>query len=100
MAKKFDLYQELKELGFYEVDDEFGDVLRKDYEKETEVVWHGTVTINYSVRAIFNKDHKVVTVNYYQGSVQRKPHKTKTHLNEKRALNAIRDTVKHNGFEL
>ena len=100
MKKAFNLYEELKANGFYEVNDEFGDVLRKDYEKEIEVAWYGKQKSNFLVRVRFNASHSVAQVAYYHNTVPVRPFKEKTHLNEKRALNAIRQTVENNGFEL
>ena len=100
MAKKFDLYKELQNLGFYKVDDEFGDVLRKDYQKIIDVAWVGKRTKHFVVRVKFNSDHTVATAYYYQNSVPVSAFKVKTHLNEKRALNAIRDTLRNNEFEI
>lgn len=100
MAKKFDLYEALMEKGFYEVHDEWGDVLRKDYQKEVEVVWYGKQTSYFIVRVRFSEDHSVAQVSYYNNSVPARAFKNKTHLNEKRAFNAIKATVENNGFEL
>ena len=97
--KNFDLYNELKANGFYEIHDEFGDVLRKDYEKEVEVAWYGIQKSNFIVRVRFNGDHSVAQADYYNSSVPARAFKSKVHLNEKRALNAIRQTVENNGFE-
>ena len=99
MAKKFDLFEELKANGFYEVNDEWGTVLRKDYEKEIDVLWYGKMKSYFIVRARFNDDHSVVQVAYYDNSVPARAFKNKTHLNEKRAFNAIKQTVKNHDFE-
>ena len=98
-AKKFDLYEALKAEGFYEVHDEWGDVLRKDYQKEVEVLWYGKQTDYFITRVRFNSDHSVVQASYYNNSVPANAFKNKTHLNEKRAFNAIKATVENNGFE-
>lgn len=99
MKKEFNLYNELKANGFYEIHDEWGDVLRKDYEKEVDVLWHGKMKFNFIVRVRFNDSHSVAQVSYYKSSIPANSFKNKTHLNEKRALNAIRQTVENNGFE-
>ena len=99
MAKKFDLYETLKANGFYEVHDEFGDVLRKDYEKQVEVLWYGIQTSYFIARIRFNADHSVVQASYYDDKIPARAFKTKTHLNEKRAFNAIKATVENNGYE-
>lgn len=100
MKKEFNLYEELKAIGFEESKDQFGfDCLIKKYERETEVLWHGKQIVRFEISARFNPDHSVVTVFYYNGG-HHTPFKTKTHLNEKRALNAIRETAKNNSFEL
>lgn len=98
MKKNFDLYEELEKRGFEKYVDIFGrECLKKDYEKEVEVVWHGKVKTKYSVEVAFNSDKSIVNVEYFN---DRTSVKTKTHLNEKRALNAISMTVKNAGFEL
>lgn len=98
MAKKFDLYEELQNLGFTAETDRYGrDCLKRHFEKNVEVVWHGTVRSTFDITAVFNRDHEVVTVNYSKDV--RDPFKTKVHFNQKRALNAIRETAKNNGFE-
>ena len=62
MAKKFDLYEELQNLGFYKVDDEFGDVLRKDYQKIIDVAWVGKRTKYFIVRDIPLKKQNILSV--------------------------------------
>lgn len=98
MKKKFDLYQELTEKGFTEQESSFGAMLVKSYEKEVEVAWHGKMKSTYRVEALFNQDKTIATVSYFKGSM--KADKVKTHLNEKRAFNAIRETIKNAGFEM
>lgn len=100
MMKKFDLYEALKANGFYEIHDEFGDVLRKDYEREDDVLWYGKMKFNFIARVRFNDDHSIAQVAYYDSDIPARAFKEKTHLNEKRAYNAIRNTVKNHGFEL
>ena len=97
--KKFDLYKELQDLGFTAETDRLGrDCLKKHYEKDIEVLWHGSVRPTFDITAAFSEDHGVVTVSYSRET--RDPFKTKVHLNEKRALNAIRTTAGNNGYEL
>ena len=100
MARRYDLYEALKAEGFYEVKDEFGDVLRKDYEKQTEVLWYGIQTSYFIVRVRFNADHSVAQVSYYDDKIPARAFKTKTHLNEKRAYNAIKQTAELRGWKL
>ena len=99
MAKKFDLYEALKAEGFYEIHDEWGDVLRKDYEDECEVLWYGIQKRNFIVRVRFSEDHGTVQVRYYHDPISARAFKVKTHLNEKRAYNAIKATVENNSFK-
>ena len=97
--KKFDLYEELKYLGFEEGKNQFGnDCMTKTYKKTVEVLWQGEYETSLKIEAQFNPEHSVVNVLYYEGRPY--PFKVKVHLNEKRALNAIRDTAKNHGFEI
>jgi len=98
MKKKFDLYQELTAQGFAEQENPFGIMLVKSYEKEVEVAWHGKMKSTYRVEVLFNQDKTVATVSYFKTSMR--ADKVKGHLNEKRAFNAIRDTIKNAGFEM
>ena len=99
MKKNFNLYEELEALGFEEQEDEFGRAcLVKQYEKEVEVCWYGKHTSRFGIVACFNESRSIATVYFYDGTIS--AFKTKTYLNEKRALNAIRETAKYKGFEL
>lgn len=99
MKKNFNLYEELKALGFAEQEDEFGrPCLVKHYEKEVEVCWYGKQAYSFGIVACFNEIHSIATVYFFDGTIF--AFKTKTYLNEKRALNAIRETAKNKGFEL
>lgn len=97
--KKYDLYEALKAEGFYEVHDEWGDLLRKDYEKQVEVLWYGTQTSYFTVRVRFSADHGTVQASYYDDKICARAFKVKTHLNEKRAYNAIKQTVELRGWK-
>ena len=97
--KKFDLYTELQALGFKAVKDQFGrDCLTNGWMKNIEVAFYGPWVSRLNIDVVFNTDHSVATVSYYDGG--RRPFKTKTHLNEKRALNAIKATAENKGFEI
>lgn len=98
MKKKFDLYQELTNKGFAEQENSFSTMLVKSYEKEVEVAWHGKMKATYRVEVLFNQDKSVATVSYFKSSGR--ADKVKTHLNEKRAFNAICETIKNAGFEM
>lgn len=99
MTKKFDLYQELLNKGFENQESMFGFTLTKSYEKEVEVAWHGKMKTTYKVQVVFNEEKTVATVSYYKNNAP-KATKVKTHLNEKRAFNAIKETVKNAGYEM
>ena len=99
MAKKFDAYEELIRNGFEEGKNQFGyDVLRRTFKRATEVAWYGVAEFNMTVEAVFNKDHGAMTVYYSDGG--RRPFKEKCHLNDKRAFNAISQTVANKGYEM
>ena len=99
MTKKFDLYQELLNKGFENQESMFGFTLTKSYEKEVEVAWHGKMKTTYKVQVVFNEEKTVATVSYFKGSSKRAD-KVKNHMNEKRAFNAIRETIKNAGYEM
>lgn len=101
MKTPFNLYDELKNNGFNtETKDEFGGtILTRDFEKEVEVVWYGKQTSRYKVQVRFSADMRTVQASYYKGSFGA-PDKTKTHLNDRRALNAIRQTIENAGFAI
>ena len=99
MAKKYDIYEELKNNGFEEFTNKYGcNCLKKIYAKEIEVAWYGKQKSALNVEVSFNPDHTVLTVNYLPDGFKR-PDKTKTHFNQKRAFNAIRQTVENRGFQ-
>lgn len=96
--KKFDVYEALKNEGFAETVNEFGCTeLTRKFEKEIEVAWHGTMTKVFEIVVEFNPDRSVLRAYYYSGG-SCDPFKAKTHLNEKRAYNAIHMTAKYNDF--
>lgn len=100
MAKKFNLYEELKANGFHDSANPFGHmIIRKFIEDQQMISITGesyTYRRDMEVRAIFTDDYSAVRVVYKDGK-----HicKAKTHLNDRRAYNAIRQTVQNNGFE-
>ena len=81
---KYDLYQVLTEAGYSKQDSNYGDIISKRYQGLYSPI---------KVEAIFSQDHSVVTFKYYNGG--KREFKNKTHLNEKRAYNALRDTLKN-----
>ena len=99
MAKKFDLYEALKQAGFEEAKTQFGnDMLKKSFRKMTEVAWYGQQETKLDVEVWFSLDHGAVTVYYYDG--WHRPFKEKTHLNDKRAFNAIAQTIANKDFQI
>lgn len=96
--KKFDLYEELLANGFVAVKNVGSEYyhLEKHYEKEVEVCWYGKQEVHFDVEIYFNADHSCVRAYYYNQS--RTPFKVKSHLNDKRAFNAIKATVENNGY--
>lgn len=96
--KKFDLYEELLTNGFAAVKDEYSEKyhLTKAYEKEVELCWYGKQKVHFDVEVYFNADHSCVRAYYYNQSCT--PFKIKSHLNDKRAFNAIKATVENNGY--
>lgn len=90
MAKKYDVYKELIEAGFEKDIPMFDgyDELRRDWKDGNRIL---------TIHIIFSPDHEVFKAMYFDGS--RKAFKVKAHLNQKRAFNAIRQTVENNWFE-
>ena len=87
--------------GFKAVKDRFGhDALTRGWIKREQCfgTLGGVYDLRLNVDVVFNRDHSVATVQYFDGG--RSPFKTKVHLNEKRAFNAIRQTVANHGFEI
>lgn len=98
-AKKFDLYEALKQAGFEEVKTQFGyDCLKRSFKKVVEVLWYGQQETKLDVEVVFNQEHTALSAYYYDGGYR--PFKEKTHLNEKRAYNAIAQTVANKGFQM
>lgn len=93
--KKFDLYQELANKGFIPSEDQYG---RHCMTLTLERKICGEHTTRMEILVAFNKEHTVATVYYSNGGHE--PFKVKTHLNEKRTLNAIIQTARNNMFEI
>lgn len=100
MAKKFDVWQELIGKGFEEIQMDYGFCLTKTYRKEIEVLWYGKSETSIRVDVFFSPDKGTLKALYYDRDISVRPFKEKVHLNEKRAFNAISDTVRNNGFEI
>lgn len=105
-TKKFDLTTALIQAGFERgtdketIDPAYGSyqtlVLRKSYSTDQRVNDFGILNrgFNVEVQVLYHNGKCYgVTVLYGNGKV-------KSHAYDKRAYNAIRDTVKYNGFEL
>ena len=84
---KYDLYEVLEQAGYAKQENITFDILEKVYQG---------ISSTFKVMAIFNHEHSVVTVHYFHGGSKR-AFKVKTHLNEKRAYNAIKDTLRYSG---
>lgn len=98
--KNFDLYTELMNNGFEVSKNRYGlEVLTKEYEQEIGNPLQGVWTQVMWVDVQFSPDHTVCTAYYCEGR-HSNAFKVKTHMNDKRAFNAIRQTVANNGFEL
>ena len=98
MAKNFNLKDELLKEGFridVEQDVFGGSIISKVFTQEVEVVWYGKQERSLIVTVRFSQDEQNVRVTYSTG---RTIFKTKDHLNEKRALNAIHQTIANQGF--
>lgn len=96
---KFNVFDALVEKGFEQGVDRFGRTfLAKHYEKEVEVLWYGSAKHERDVVVTFNTDRTSLTADYYDGF--KRPYKTKLHLNDKRAYNAIVETIRNAEFEI
>lgn len=84
---KYDLYAVLTEAGYTKQEHIAFDILEKEYQGLYNTV---------KVMAYFNPSHEVVTFHYFNG--HKRPFKVKTHLSEKRAYNALRDTIKNSTY--
>ena len=73
------------------------DVLTKTYERVSDVLWYGPMRSEMTVKIRISSDCESLRVCYYAGY---KFFKVKSHLNDKRAYNAIRDTLANHGFEI
>lgn len=95
---KFNLREALTAAGFVPVADPLGfavngQLIEKTFERQYET-WKSTFTV--SIR--FSSDFGCLTVSYSLNG--HKPFKVKSHSANRRALNAISDTLAHNGFVL
>ena len=98
--KNFDLYTELMNHGFELCKNRYGlEVLSKKYEREAGNPLQGTWTYVMWVDVQFNPMHTTCTAYYHEGN-HLNAFKAHTHLSDKRAFNAIRQTVANKGFEL
>lgn len=98
---KFNLKEALAAKGFSPIADPYGfstygQIVEKVYEKQVEIAWYGKVNSSLKVTVRFTPDDQAITVSYSQG--YHEPFKVKSHLANRRALNAISDTLAHNGF--
>lgn len=99
MKKSFDLYNELMNNGFEVSKNRYGlEVLTKQYEREAGNTLQGTWTKVVWVDVQFNAEHTTCTAYYHEGN-HFNAFKAKTHLSDKRAFNAIKQTVENCGFE-
>lgn len=101
MATKFNLYEKLKADGFHDSYNSFGHMIIRQFIEEQHGVSFSGEPFTYKrmieVRAIFSDDYSVVKVLYrYEG---KRTFKEKTHLSDRRAYNAIKQTVSNNGYE-
>ena len=104
MAAKFDLMEVLKDKGFERIDnpmERFGskaEWYQRTWSKDIEVAWYGvqhfelTVTAKYLPSFNGNSSLDDITFEYSSGKV-------KNHACNKRAWNALRDTVTYAGYE-
>ncbi len=86
---KYDLYQILTEAGYNKQESNYGDTIAKEYRGLYNPI---------KVEAIFSSDHAVVRFRYFKGG-SRREFKNKEHLSEKRAYNALRETLKNSYVE-
>ena len=99
---KFDLYNALQENGFQVEDPEnINCLVRKDFESEVEVLWYGKTKTTMAVEVWFNEDRTVCRAYYYLDQPERRfsPFKVKTHLTDKKAFNAIKQTIENKSYE-
>lgn len=98
-ANKFDFIETLKAHGFSSTTSMTGcPLFTLDLSKEVEVAWYGVKEFTIRVQVVFNPEMTCCMVNYYDGFLR--PFKTKVHMSDKRAWNAIRETLKNKGFEI
>lgn len=97
MAKKFDLFKALRENGFTFVDNTS---LTKEYSKTVEIVWNGKQETKIFVGVFFDEEHESCRAYFYQDVIsQNGLFKTKTYKANKRAFNAIKETIEWKGFK-
>ena len=100
---KFNLKEALAAKGFTPTADPFGcaelgQIVQKTFEREVETVWHGTAKDVLTVVVRFTPDYEALTVKYYRRD--NIPFKVKAHRSNKRAYNAIEDTIRLRGFAI
>ena len=100
---KFNLREALTAAGFVSVADPLGfavngHLIEKTFEREVETAWNGIQKSEITVSIRFASDFDYLTVSYSLNG--HKPFKVKSHSANRRALNAISDTLAHNGFVL
>lgn len=99
MKKNYDLYAELVKCGFAEGKSRWGqDSLTKEWSRKEGNPLQGNWVYHFKCEVVFNADHTTVTAYYWDGGIS--PFKAKIHLNEKRAFNAIKQTIKNHEFEI
>ena len=101
--KKLTLVELLKDKGFatstYEKVSREHVVLTKTFEKDVEVVWHGTMHTTLTVKVFVNIESGICHADFIKdGSICYKDRWYDTI--GKRTFNAIADTVRNAGFEL
>ena len=100
---KFNLKEALVTKGFTPIADPFGcaepgQIVQKTFERDVETVWHGTAKDVLTVMVRFTSDYEAVTVKYFRHV--NTPLKVKSHRSNKRAYNAIEDTIRLRGFAI
>ena len=97
--KKFNLIETLNAYGFSSATSITGcPLFTLDLSQQIEVAFYGVQEQTLRIQVVFNSEKTTCTVNYYNGSL--KPFKSKVHLADKRAWNAICETIRNKGFEM
>ena len=73
------------------------DIFTKTYERISDVLWYGPMRFEMTVEVHLSADRETLRVYYFDG---RRPIKAKTHLNDKHAYNAVRDTLAYHSYEI